>query len=46
LADYGSGVVMGVPHHDERDGRLAALNGIKGTQVLISTENEGTGVCV
>ena len=28
VEDYGTGVVMGVPAHDERDGRFAAANGL------------------
>ncbi len=40
VADYGSGMVMGVPAHDERDFAFAKKYGLEIKQVVSSTENK------
>lgn len=39
LSDYGSGAVMGVPGHDERDRELAESKGLPVVQVLTELQD-------
>jgi leucyl-tRNA synthetase len=41
--DYGTGVVMGVPAHDERDGRFAARMGLPVSRAALLTGTTGVG---
>ncbi|KAG0201341.1 hypothetical protein BGX28_005813 [Mortierella sp. GBA30] len=42
VSDYGTGAVMGVPGHDERDHNFAKSQGIKAKYVVVSNgDNEG-----
>jgi leucyl-tRNA synthetase len=41
--DYGTGVVMGVPAHDDRDGRFAARMGLPVSHAALLTETTDVG---
>ena len=44
VATYGTGAVMGVPAHDERDLRFAAVNGLPVVEVIRPPQDEGAPV--
>lgn len=45
LKDYGSGAIMGVPFHDERDCDFALKNSIAMTQVVEGDESANLNEC-
>ena len=46
LSDYGTGAIMGVPFHDERDCAFALVNNISMTQVIDGDEENNLNDCV
>ena len=46
LSDYGTGAIMGVPYHDERDCAFALKNNIDMMQVIDGDEENNLNECV
>ena len=45
LKDYGTGAIMGVPFHDERDCAFALRNDIEMVQVIVGDEVNNLDEC-
>jgi leucyl-tRNA synthetase len=46
LSDYGTGAIMGVPYHDERDCGFALKNNLEMIQVIDGDEQINLSDCV
>jgi leucyl-tRNA synthetase len=46
LSDYGTGAIMGVPYHDERDCAFALKNNLAMIQVIDGDEQNNLSDCV